>query len=29
VAISPLGYLVTKPLGVMAGHAAAALFHIA
>ncbi|OYU35829.1 NADH-quinone oxidoreductase subunit NuoN [Novosphingobium sp. PASSN1] len=29
VAISPLGYLVTKPLGVLAGHAAAALFHIA
>ena len=29
VAISPLGWLVTKPLGVLAGHAAAALFHIA
>ncbi|MBX9885858.1 MAG: NADH-quinone oxidoreductase subunit N, partial [Novosphingobium sp.] len=29
VAISPLGYLLTKPLGVLAGHAAAALFHIA
>ncbi len=29
VAISPLGYLLTKPLGVLAGNAAAALFHIA
>jgi NADH-quinone oxidoreductase subunit N len=29
VAISPLGWLVTKPLGVLAGNAAAALFHIA
>lgn len=29
VAISPLGYLLTKQLGVLAGHAAAALFHIA
>ena len=26
VAISPLGYLVTKPLGILAGKAAAALF---
>ncbi|WP_298166591.1 NADH-quinone oxidoreductase subunit NuoN [Novosphingobium sp.] len=29
VAISPLGWLVTKPLGVLASNAAAALFHIA
>jgi NADH-quinone oxidoreductase subunit N len=29
VAISPLGYLLTKALGVLAGNAAAALFHIA
>ncbi len=29
VVISPLGWLVTKPLGVLAGNAAAALFHIA
>jgi NADH-quinone oxidoreductase subunit N len=29
VAISPLGYLLTKSLGVLAGNAAAALFHIA
>ena len=29
VAISPLGYLLTKQLGVLAGNAAAALFHIA
>ena len=29
VAISPLGYLLTKSLGALAGNAAAALFHIA
>ena len=29
VAISPLGYLLTKALGVLAGNAAAALFHFA
>ena len=29
VAISPLGYLLTKALGVLAGSAAAALFHFA
>ncbi len=29
VAISPLGYLTTKALGVLAGNAAAALFHFA
>ena len=28
-AISPLGYLLTKALGVLAGNAAAALFHFA
>ena len=28
VAISPLGYLLTNSLGVLAGHAATALFHI-
>lgn len=29
VAISPLGYLLTRPLGVLAANAAAALFHFA